>query len=100
MFDTTCYCFGYLVELIGNLRDQNHICATGNTCPKCQPARTVSHNFNHNDPVMAVSRTVKAVDRLCSGEAPDNEGEPRAPDAEILRSSRGPLWLEVFGSVE
>ncbi len=40
-----------------------------------------------------------AVDRLCSGEAPDNEGQARAPEEEILRSSRGPLWREVFGSV-
>jgi len=41
----------------------------------------------------------QAVDRLCGGLAPDNEGEARAPESEILRSSRGPLWLEVFGSV-
>lgn len=42
----------------------------------------------------------QAIDRLCSGAPPDNEGEPRADEKEILRASRGPQWLEVFGSVE
>ena len=40
-----------------------------------------------------------ALDRLCSGDEPDNADEPRAERTEILRSSRGPIWRKVFRSV-
>jgi glycosyltransferase involved in cell wall biosynthesis len=41
----------------------------------------------------------RAVDRLCSGGAPDNAGATRADPSEILRSSRAPVWLRVFASI-
>lgn len=39
-----------------------------------------------------------AVDRLCSGAAPDNAGASRAARSEILRASRAPVWRKVFAS--
>ena len=41
----------------------------------------------------------RAVDRLCSGGAPDNAGATRADPSEILRASRAPVWLRVFASI-
>lgn len=41
----------------------------------------------------------RAVDRLCSGGAPDNAGAKRADRSEILRASRGPVWRRVFASI-
>jgi len=41
----------------------------------------------------------KAVDRLCSGQAPDNAGTTRADSSEILRSSRAAVWQSVFERV-
>ena len=41
----------------------------------------------------------QAVDRLCSGEAPDNAEATRADPSEILRTSRAPVWLRVFASI-
>lgn len=41
----------------------------------------------------------RAVDRLCSGGAPDNAGATRADRSEILRASRAPVWRRVFASI-
>jgi glycosyltransferase involved in cell wall biosynthesis len=41
----------------------------------------------------------RAVDRLCSGGAPDNAGATRADPSEILRASRAPVWRRVFASI-
>jgi glycosyltransferase involved in cell wall biosynthesis len=52
--------------------------------------------FEPDDPASFAT----AVDRLCSGAAADNAGEPRADLSEILRSSRTDQWLQVFESLQ
>lgn len=54
-----------------------------------------SYGFESDDPTSFAS----AVDRLCSGDAPDNAGMPRADKSELLRSSRAADWRRVFSSV-
>lgn len=40
-----------------------------------------------------------AINRLCSGEEPDNADVPRAEIEEIMRASRAPVWRKVFASI-
>ena len=62
------YGLGHLLYIVGDFGDQNYICPTGNTGAKGQPAGVVAHNFNHNNPVMAVGGGVKPINRLNYGE--------------------------------
>ena len=55
---------GDLLDAVGNLRNQNHIRATGNARAQRQPARAMSHDLGDNDAVMAVRRAVEPVNRI------------------------------------
>ena len=56
--------FSNLAHIIRNFGNQNHISSRGNAGSEGQPARLVPHDFRHDDPMVAVGRAVKTVERF------------------------------------
>ena len=56
---------GHDLHRIGDLRNQDHIRAAGDSGPQRQPSGTVAHRLHDDDPVVAGGGGVEAVDRLC-----------------------------------
>ena len=54
----------HLVDVEGNLRDQDHVGTPGDARVQRDPARVAAHHFDDKDPVMALGGRVEAVDRL------------------------------------
>ncbi len=63
-------CFEHLVPMERDFRNEDDICAAGNTRTEGNPSGVASHRFNDNHAVMCRGGCLKAVDRFrgnCAG---------------------------------
>ena len=62
--------FGHDIHIVGNLRNQHHICPAPYPRTQGQPTDLVAHGFYDDDAVVTVGRTVQPID----GFSGDTEG--------------------------
>ena len=72
----------YFINIIWNLRNQDNVCAAGDSCVQGQPAYFMSHNFHDKYTIVGGCGCMDAVDGFCCNIhcAVETEGHVCTPD--------------------